>query len=176
MCYFIQLLILVLNLEQRLTVLDGGLHHYRTCPENITVHHDVVVEDLGKDPPVLQPPIKRLVTRPHRSTTDVNDCVTADDGASKEWWVAVLWQRGGTLFTFILLHLIYGTVQRLGAWSHLHYWPLQPHIWIEWGILILDAIVGHEDIAYALGVDTHKEKMLLKHVVEEQGGKLPAEQ
>ena len=115
MCYFIQLLILVLNLEQRLTVLDGGLHHYRTCPENITVHHDVVVEDLGKDPPVLQPPIKRLVTRPHRSTTDVNDCVTADDGASKEWWVAVLWQRGGTLFTFILLHLIYGTVQRLGA-------------------------------------------------------------
>jgi D-lactate dehydrogenase len=36
--------------------------------------------------------------------------------------------------------------------------------------------VVHEDVAYALGVDTHKEKMLLKHVVEEQGGKLPAEQ
>jgi hypothetical protein len=26
------------------------------------VHHDVVAEDLGEDPPVLQPPIKRLVT------------------------------------------------------------------------------------------------------------------
>jgi D-lactate dehydrogenase len=36
--------------------------------------------------------------------------------------------------------------------------------------------VVHEDVAYALGVDTHKEKMLLKHIVEEQGGKLPAEQ
>jgi len=36
--------------------------------------------------------------------------------------------------------------------------------------------VGHEDIAYALGVDTHKEKMLLKHVVEEQRDQLPAEQ
>ena len=40
----------------------------------------------------------------------------------------------------------------------------------------MDAIVGHEDIAYALGVDTHKEKMLLKHVVEEQRDQLPAEQ
>ena len=36
--------------------------------------------------------------------------------------------------------------------------------------------VVHEDVAYALDVDTHKEKMLLKHIVEEQGGKLPAEQ
>jgi len=35
--------------------------------------------------------------------------------------------------------------------------------------------VVHEDIAYALGVDTHKEKMAFKHVVEEEGGKLPAE-
>ena len=35
--------------------------------------------------------------------------------------------------------------------------------------------VIHEDIAYALGVDTHKEKMTLKHTVEEEGGKLPAE-
>ena len=35
--------------------------------------------------------------------------------------------------------------------------------------------VVHEDIAYALGVDTHKEKMLLKHTVELLGGKLPAE-
>lgn len=35
--------------------------------------------------------------------------------------------------------------------------------------------VVHEDIAYALGVDTHKEKMAFKHVVEDEGGKLPAE-
>ena len=36
--------------------------------------------------------------------------------------------------------------------------------------------VVHEDIAYALGVDTHKEKMEFKHTVEEEcGGKLPAE-
>jgi len=35
--------------------------------------------------------------------------------------------------------------------------------------------VVHEDIAYALGVDTHKEKMAFKHIVEEEGGKLPAE-
>ena len=35
--------------------------------------------------------------------------------------------------------------------------------------------VVHEDIAYALGVDTHKEKMSLKHSVELDGGKLPAE-
>mmetsp|Transcript_7421 Transcript_7421/g.16199 ORF Transcript_7421/g.16199 Transcript_7421/m.16199 type:complete len:716 (-) Transcript_7421:273-2420(-) len=35
--------------------------------------------------------------------------------------------------------------------------------------------VVHEDIAYALGVDTHKEKMSFKHNVEDEGGKLPAE-
>ena len=35
--------------------------------------------------------------------------------------------------------------------------------------------VIHEDIAYALGVDTHEEKMAFKHSVEEEGGKLPAE-
>lgn len=35
--------------------------------------------------------------------------------------------------------------------------------------------VVHEDIAYALGVDTHKEKMSFKHSVELEGGKLPAE-
>ena len=35
--------------------------------------------------------------------------------------------------------------------------------------------VVHEDIAYALGVDTHKEKMSFKHNVEGEGGKLPAE-
>ena len=35
--------------------------------------------------------------------------------------------------------------------------------------------VIHEDIAYALGVDTHKEHMSFKHTVEVEGGKLPAE-
>ena len=35
--------------------------------------------------------------------------------------------------------------------------------------------VVHEDIAFALGVDTHKEKMALKRAVEDEGGKLPAE-
>ena len=35
--------------------------------------------------------------------------------------------------------------------------------------------VVHEDIAYALGVDTHAEKMTFKHGVEDEGGKLPAE-
>ncbi|KAL9187899.1 hypothetical protein ACHAXT_006277 [Thalassiosira profunda] len=35
--------------------------------------------------------------------------------------------------------------------------------------------VVHEDIAYALGVDTHKEKMAFKQIVEDDGGKLPAE-
>ncbi len=30
-------------------------------------------------------------------------------------------------------------------------------------------------MAYALGVDTHSEKMALKHSVEDEGGKLPAE-
>ena len=29
------------------------------------MHRDVVAEDLGEDPPVFQPPIKHLVTRPH---------------------------------------------------------------------------------------------------------------
>ena len=29
------------------------------------MHHYVVAEDLGEDPPVLQPPIQRLVTRPY---------------------------------------------------------------------------------------------------------------
>ena len=35
--------------------------------------------------------------------------------------------------------------------------------------------VVHEDIAYALGVDTHEEKMSFKKSVETEGGKLPAE-
>mmetsp|Transcript_11816 Transcript_11816/g.24925 ORF Transcript_11816/g.24925 Transcript_11816/m.24925 type:complete len:746 (-) Transcript_11816:623-2860(-) len=35
--------------------------------------------------------------------------------------------------------------------------------------------VVHEDLAYALGVDTRSEKLALKHSVEDEGGKLPAE-
>ena len=35
--------------------------------------------------------------------------------------------------------------------------------------------VIHEDIAYALGVDTHTEHMAFKQAVEVEGGKLPAE-
>jgi len=64
-CYFILLLILVLHLEQRLTIFDGELRHHRTRPEHIAVRHDVVAEDLGEDPPVLRPPILHLVTCPH---------------------------------------------------------------------------------------------------------------
>ena len=33
------------------------LRHHRTRPEHTAVRHDVVAEDLGEDPPVLQPPI-----------------------------------------------------------------------------------------------------------------------
>ncbi len=44
---------------------DGELRHHRARPEQIAVQHYVVVVDLGEDPPVLQPPIERLVTRPH---------------------------------------------------------------------------------------------------------------
>jgi len=34
-------------------------------PEHISVRHYVVAVDLGEDPPVLKPPVQRLVTRPH---------------------------------------------------------------------------------------------------------------
>ncbi len=46
-------LILVLHLEKRLTILDGELCHHRTCLEHIAVPHDVVVVDLGEDPPIF---------------------------------------------------------------------------------------------------------------------------
>ncbi len=59
------MLILVLHLEKRLTVLDGELRNHRARPEHIAVHRDVVAEDLGENPPGLQLPIQRLVTRPH---------------------------------------------------------------------------------------------------------------
>ena len=52
----------VLHLEKRLAVLDGELRHHRARPEHIAMHCDAVAEDLGEDPPVLQPPIQRLVT------------------------------------------------------------------------------------------------------------------
>ena len=45
-------------------MLDGELHDHRTCPKNIPMAQDVVAVDLGEYPPVLQPPIERLVTRP----------------------------------------------------------------------------------------------------------------
>ena len=44
---------------------DGELRHHRARPEHIAVRHYVVAVDLGEDPPVLQPPIEHLVTRPH---------------------------------------------------------------------------------------------------------------
>ena len=63
MNYFIA--IRVLHLEKRLAVLNGEPRHHRSRPEHITVPRDVVAEDLGEDPPVFQPPVQRLMTRPH---------------------------------------------------------------------------------------------------------------
>ena len=48
-----------------LTVLDGELRHHRARPEYITMHCYVMAEDLGKNPPGLQPPIQHLVIRSH---------------------------------------------------------------------------------------------------------------
>ena len=59
------LLICVFHLKKRLTVLDGELRHHHARPEHIAVHCDVVAEDLGENPPGLQPPIQRLVTHPY---------------------------------------------------------------------------------------------------------------
>ena len=59
---FILSLILVLYLEKRLAVLDGELCHHRARPEHIAMYHDVVAEDLGEDPPVLQPPVQFSVS------------------------------------------------------------------------------------------------------------------
>ena len=58
------LLVLVFNLEKRLTILGGELRHHRARPEHIAVRHYVVAVDLGEDPPVLQLPIERLVMCP----------------------------------------------------------------------------------------------------------------
>ncbi len=46
-------------------MLDGELRDHRTRPKNIPMVQDVVAVDLGEYPPVLQPPIKRLMTRPN---------------------------------------------------------------------------------------------------------------
>jgi hypothetical protein len=50
--------------KERLTMLDAELSDHRACPKNIPVVPDVMVEDLGEYSPVLQAPVKRLVTRP----------------------------------------------------------------------------------------------------------------
>jgi hypothetical protein len=63
--FFILLLILVFYLKQRLTILDGELHHHDTRPENIAVPLHVVLVDLGEDPLFFLPPVQHLVTRPH---------------------------------------------------------------------------------------------------------------
>jgi hypothetical protein len=56
--HILALLVPIFHLKQRLPVLDDGeLRHHRTRPEHVAVHHDVVAEDLGEDPPVLQLPI-----------------------------------------------------------------------------------------------------------------------
>ncbi len=63
--HIILVLILIVYLEQRLTIFYGELHHHCARPENITVPHDVLSVDLGEDPPILLPPVQRLVMRPH---------------------------------------------------------------------------------------------------------------
>jgi hypothetical protein len=57
-------LISVLHRKERLTMLDGVLSDHRARPKNIPMAPDVVAEDLGEYSPVLQVPVKRLVTRP----------------------------------------------------------------------------------------------------------------
>ncbi len=45
-------------------MLDDELSDHPACPKNIPVAPDVVTEDLGENSPVLQVPVKCLVTRP----------------------------------------------------------------------------------------------------------------
>ncbi len=56
-------LISVLHREERFTMLDGELSDHRARPKNIPVVPDVK-KDLGEYSPVLQAPVKHLVTRP----------------------------------------------------------------------------------------------------------------
>jgi hypothetical protein len=53
--YSILQLILTLHLENRLTILDGGLCHYHTRPdlEQIAMPHDFATIGLGEDPPIF---------------------------------------------------------------------------------------------------------------------------
>ena len=60
----ISTVITVRHLEERLTIVDGELRNGRAGAKNFPVAPDVVAVDLGENPPVLQPPIKCLVTRP----------------------------------------------------------------------------------------------------------------
>jgi hypothetical protein len=64
-CIILIYLVCVFHLKKRLTVLDGQLRHHCARPEHIAVHCDVMVEDLGENPPGLQPPIQRLLTCPY---------------------------------------------------------------------------------------------------------------
>ncbi len=57
-------LISVLHHEERLTMLDGELSDHRARPKNIPVAPDDMAEDLGEYSPVLQVPVKCLVTCP----------------------------------------------------------------------------------------------------------------
>ena len=40
------------------------MRYHCTCPKDIPVAPDVMAKDLGENPPVLQAPIKHLVTQP----------------------------------------------------------------------------------------------------------------
>jgi hypothetical protein len=64
MNYF-NLLSLRIPPQKRLTVLDDQLRHHRARPEHIAVHCDVMAEDLGENPPGLQPTIQCLVMCPY---------------------------------------------------------------------------------------------------------------
>ena len=46
-------------------MLDGELCNDRARPKHIGVKRDVVPEDLGEDPPLLQPPVQHLMPCPH---------------------------------------------------------------------------------------------------------------
>ena len=51
------LLVSVLHLEQLFAIVDGELRQHGTRPKNFAVSQDVVAEDLGEDPPGLQPSV-----------------------------------------------------------------------------------------------------------------------
>ncbi len=106
-------LISILHHEERLTMLNGTngeLSDHRAHPENIPVVPDVVTEDLGEISPVLQAPIKRLVTRPdaalHLEVLDGVDVVpgaldlvrvpaVAVVGLDAFVWLEEVYQTGG---------------------------------------------------------------------------------